>query len=130
MILYSVDASRRVARIFAVLSAPLLAVMGGSLPNAASAGSAVALDPQSTLRGSYCEGSDQDSAPPARVAGCARISGYITAGARVGSDERIGGRLDPFAPIAGDQASGLTIVGAPLSGERYFLPPSPGDIAR
>ena len=35
-----------------------------------------------------------------------------------------------LAPIAGDQASGLTIVGAPLSGERYFLPPSPGDIAR
>ena len=53
---------------------------------------------QPTLRGSYCGGSDQDLAPPTR-AGCARISGYIAAGARFGSDERIGGRPDPFAPI-------------------------------
>jgi hypothetical protein len=126
-----VGASRRVARIVAALSAPLLAVMGGSLPNAASAGGA-APNPQPVLRGSYCEGSDQDLAAPTR-AGCARISGYIAAGARFGSDERIGGRRDPFAPIdepaiIGNQASGLTIVGAPLSGDRFL--PSPGDIAR
>jgi hypothetical protein len=68
-------------------------------------------------------------------AGCARISGYITAGARFGSDERIGGRHDPFAPIdepaiTGNQSSGLTIVGAPLSGDRFLPPTSPGDIAR
>ena len=49
--------------------------------------------------------------------------------------ERIGGRADPFAPIdqpgiAGDQASGVTIVGAPLSGERLLLPVSPSDAAR
>jgi hypothetical protein len=133
MIHHSMDASRRVARIVAALSAPLLAVMGGSLPNAASAGGGVP-DPQPTLRGSYCEGSDQDLAPPTR-AGCARISGYIAAGARFGSDERIGGRRDPFAPIdepaiIGNQASGLTIVGAPLSGDRFLPATSPGDIAR
>jgi hypothetical protein len=132
MIHHSIGATRRVARIVAALSAPLLAVMGGSLPNVASAGGA-APDPQPTLRGSYCEGSDRDLAPPTR-AGCARISGYIAAGARFGSDERIGGRSDPFAPldqpgIAG-QASGLTIIGAPLGGDRLLPPTSPGDIAR
>jgi hypothetical protein len=133
MIHHSIGASRRVARIIGALSAPLLAVIGASLPNAASAGSAAAPDPQSALRGSYCEGSSQDAAAPVR-AGCARISGYITAGARFGSDERIGGRHDPFAPIdepaiAGNQASGLTIVGAPLS-DRFLAPTSSGDIAR
>jgi hypothetical protein len=111
-----------------------LAVIAASLPNPATAGGAIALDPQPPLRGSYCEGSDQDLAPPTR-AGCARISGYITAGARFGSDERIGGRHDPFGPIdvpaiAGNQASGLTIVGAPLSGDRFLAPTSSADIAR
>jgi len=133
MIHHSIGASRRVARIIGAFSAPLLAVIAGSLPNTAIAGGAIGLDPQPPLRGSYCEGSDQDLAPPTR-AGCARISGYITAGARFGSDERIGGRHDPFAPIdepaiAGNQASGLTIVGAPLS-DRFLAPTSSGDIAR
>jgi hypothetical protein len=73
-------------------------------------------------------------APPTR-AGCARISGYVTAGARFGSDERIGGRPDPFAPIdepaiVGNQASGLTIVGAPLTGDRFLTPTNSADIAR
>jgi hypothetical protein len=134
MIHHSIGASRRVARMIGAFSAPLLAVVAGSLPNPASAGGAIGLDPQPPLRGSYCEGSDQDLAPPTR-AGCARISGYITAGARFGSDERIGGRHDPFAPIdepaiAGNQASGLTIVGAPLSGDRFLAPTSSADIAR
>ena len=134
MIHHFIGASRRVARIIGVFSAPLLAVIAGSLPNPASAGGAIGLDPQPALRGSYCEGSDQDLAPPTR-AGCARISGYITAGARFGSDERIGGRHDPFGPIdepaiAGNQASGLTIIGAPLSGDRFLAPTSAGDIAR
>jgi hypothetical protein len=126
MILYSIGVSRRLARIVAVLCA--LALMGGSLLNAASAGSPAAPDRQSVLSGSDCVGSNQDLAPPTR-AGCARISGYITAGARFGADERIGGRSDPFAPIAGDQPPGLTIVSAPFSIDR-FLPPSPADIAR
>ncbi len=134
MIHHSIGVSHRVARIVAALSAPLLAVMGGSLPTAANAGGAAAPDPQPTLRGSYCGGSDQDFAPPTR-AGCARISGYITAGARLGSDERIGGRYGPFAPIGepvivGNQASGLTIMGPPLSGDRFLPPTRPGDIVR
>ena len=128
MIHHSIGASRGVARVIGALSAPLLAVIGASLPNAASAGGAIALDSQPPLRGSYCGGSSEDAAAPVR-AGCARISGYITAGARVGSDERIGGRHDPFAPI-GNQASGLTIIGAPLSGDRFLAPTSAGDIAR
>jgi hypothetical protein len=104
-----------------------LAIVGVSFPNMANAGSA-GPDPQSALRGSYCEGSDQDLGAPTR-AGCARISGYITAGARSGSDDRIGGRHDLFAPID-NLSSGLTIVGAPLGGDRFLSPTSPGDIAR
>jgi hypothetical protein len=85
------------------------------------------------MRGSYCDESDQDLA--SGRAGCARIKGYIAAGERFGSDERIGGRHDPFAPIdepaiARNQASGLTIVGAPLSGGRFLAPTGAGDIAR
>jgi hypothetical protein len=134
MIHHSIAVSCRAARIVGALSAPLLAIVTGSLPNPASAGGAIVLDRQPPLRGSYCQGSDQDLAPPTR-AGCARISGYITAGARFGSDERIGGRHDPFAPIdepaiAGNPASGLTIVGAPLSGDRFLAPTGAGDIAR
>ena len=132
MIHHSLGAARRLARIIGAVGGPLLAITAGGLSNPASAGGAPAPDPQPTLRGSYCEGSDQDLAPPARASGCARISGYIAAGARF---ERIGGRADPFAPIdqpgiAGDQASGVTIVGAPLSGEHLSLPESPSDAAR
>ena len=114
---------------------PLLAITAGSLSNPASAGGAAALAPQPTLRGSYCAGSDEDLAPPARAAGCARISGYIAAGAHFGSEERIGGRPDPFAPveepaIAGNPASGFTIVGAPLGGDHFLPPASPDGEAR
>jgi hypothetical protein len=125
MIHHSVGASRRITRIVGALCAPLLAIGGISLPNVANAGSA-GPDPQSALRGSYCEGSDLGA--PTR-AGCARISGYITAGARSGSDDRIGGRHDLFAPID-NQSSGLVIVGTPSSGDRFLSPTSPGDIAR
>jgi hypothetical protein len=132
---HSIGASRRVARMIGAVGGPLLAITAGSLSNPASAGGSAVPDPQPTLRGSYCEGSDQDLAPPSRALGCARISGYIAAGARFGSEERIGGRSDPFAPIdepgiAGGQASGLTIVGAPAEGKRFLLPASPSDAAR
>jgi hypothetical protein len=106
-----------------------LAIIGASLPNTAIAGGATAPDSQPLLRGPYCGGSSEDAAAPVR-AGCARISGYITAGASFGSDERIGGRHDPFGPITGNQASGLTIVGAPLGGDRFLTPANSGDIAR
>src|SRR5277367_1699410 len=106
MIHRSMGASRRVARIVGALSAPLLAIIAGSLPHPARAGGSAAPDSRPALRGSYCEGSDQDLAPPARAAGCARISGYIAAGARFESYERIGGRPDPFAPIGEPGAAG------------------------
>ena len=89
---------------------------------------------QSEMRGSYCGGSDEDSAPVR--AGCARIRGYITAGERFGSDDRIGGPPGPFAPldepgVAGARfSSGLTVIGAPLSGDRLLAPTGSGDIAR
>ncbi len=132
MIHHSVGASRRGARLIRALSAPLLAIIAASLPNPASAGSGGGLEPQ--LRGSYCDGSDQDLAPGR--AGCARIRGYIAAGERFGSDDRIGGRLNPFGPLnepgipAPPSSSGLMIIGAPLGTDRSFVPTSEGDIAR
>jgi hypothetical protein len=133
MIHNSIGASRRVAWIVGALSAPLLAVIGGIMPSPASAGGG-GLEPQLQMRGSYCDESDQDLAPGR--AGCARIKGYIAAGERFGSDNRIGGRLSPFGAldepgIAGARSSsGLVIIGAPLGGDRFLPPTSPGDIAR
>jgi hypothetical protein len=86
------------------------------------------------MRGSYCGESDDDLAPSR--AGCARITGYIAAGERFGPDVRIGGRPSPFAPldepgIAGSRSSsGLTVIGAPLGGDRFLAPSGSGDIAR
>jgi hypothetical protein len=129
MIHDSIGASRGVAWIVGALSAPLLAVIGGNLPSPASAGSG-GLEPQLQMRGSYCDESDQDLA--SGRAGCARIKGYIAAGERFGSDDRIGGRLSPFGALDGGarSSSGLMIVGAPLGGDRFLPPTSPGDIAR
>jgi hypothetical protein len=115
----------------AAMGGPFWAIVAGCLSNPASAGGAApGLEPP--LRGSYCEESEQDLAP-ARP-GCARISGYIAAGARFTSDERVGGRPDFFAPlndpgIAGG-ASGFKIVGSPPGGEPLLLRASPGDAAR
>jgi hypothetical protein len=134
MIHDSIGASRRVARIVGALSLPLLAIIAGSLPSPASAGSGGALGPQLQMRGSYCDESDQDLAPSR--AGCARIKGYIAAGERSGSDDRIGGRPSPFGSldepgiVGARSSSGLVIIGAPLGSGRFLSPTSPGDIAR
>ena len=67
---------------------------------------------------------------------CKRISGYIAAGARFGSDQEIGGRPSPFgrldAPefVGSVRASGATIIDAPSGQDRFYLPPGPGDEAR
>jgi hypothetical protein len=67
---------------------------------------------------------------------CRRISGYIAAGARFGSDDEIGGRPSPFgsldAPefVGGARSSGVTIIDAPGGHERIFLAPGPADEAR
>jgi hypothetical protein len=129
---HSISAARKVVRMIAAVSGPLLTV---SLSNLASAGGLGAQDTQPALRGSYCQGSDQDLAAPVR-AGCARISGYITAGARFESDRRVGGSPDPFASLdapgmAGARSSsGLVIVGAPFGGSIVLPSAGPGDIAR
>jgi hypothetical protein len=134
MIHHSVGASRKVAGVVAVVGAPLLAIIAAGLSNPASAGSGGALGPQTQMRGSYCGESEDDLAPSR--AGCARIAGYIAAGERFGPDVRIGGRPSPFAPldepgIAGSRSSsGLTVIGAPLGGDRFLAPSGSGDIAR
>ncbi len=134
MIHHSVGAARKVHGVVAAVGAPLLAIIAAGLSNPASAGSGGALGPQIQMRGSYCGESDGDL-PPSR-AGCARITGYIAAGERFGSDDRIGGRPNPFVPpdepgVAGARSSsGLTIIGAPLGGDRFLAPMGSGDIAR
>jgi hypothetical protein len=134
MIHHSVGASRRVAGVVAAVGAPLLAMLAAGLSNPASAGSGGALWDQPQIRGSYCEGSDDDLAPGR--AGCARIKGYIAAGEHFGSGDRIGGSPSPFAPIddpgitGSRSSSGLMIIGAPLGADRILAPTSAGDIAR
>jgi hypothetical protein len=134
MIHHSVGASRMVHGVVAAVRAPLLMIIAAGLSTPASAGSGGALGPQSQMRGSYCDGSDPDLARSRPR--CARITGYIAAGERFGSDDRIGGRSDPFAPldepgVAGARSSsGVTVIGAPMGNDRFFLPASPGDAAR
>jgi hypothetical protein len=134
MIHRSVGASRKVHGVVAAVGAPLLAIIAAGLSNPASAGSGGALGPQTQMRGSYCGEPDDDLAPGR--AGCARITGYVAAGERFGSDDRIGGRPSPFAPldepgIAGSRlSSGLTVIGAPMGNDRFLAPTGSGDIAR
>ena len=130
MIHHSVGASRRIARVIAAVGGPLWAIIVAANP--ASAGSA-APSLEAPLRGAYCEGSEQD---PARSGpGCARINGYITAGAQFEPDAPIGGRLDLFAPpdgpgIGGAGVSGFRTIGAPLGRETFSPPLSSSDEAR
>jgi hypothetical protein len=134
MIHYSVGLSRKVVKVVAALGAPLLAILAAGLSNPASAGGGGSLGDQPQIRGSYCDGSD-DGLAPSR-AGCARIKGYIAAGERFGSNDRIGGFPSPFAPINepgiadSRSSSGFMIIGAPSSGDRFLPPTSPSDIAR
>jgi hypothetical protein len=65
---------------------------------------------------------------------CERISGYIAAGARFGSDERIG-RPAPFAPpdepgvVMSVRVSGGSLVEAPVGQGRLLLPAGGADEA-
>ena len=126
MIHHSAGASRRIARVIAAVGGPLWAIVAGANP--ASAGSAApGLEPP--LRGSYCD--EQDRAPSR--AGCARISGYITAGAHFEPDERMGGRPSFFAPLEPGIAGGISgfkTVGAPLGADPFLPRPSSSDQAR
>jgi len=130
MIHHSVGVSRRIARVIAAVGGPLWAVVAGANP-AGAGGAPPGLEPP--LRGSYCEESEQGLARS--QAGCARISGYITAGAHFEPDEPIGGPANLFAPldgpgIAGAGVSGFKTIGAPLEGESLLRPLSSGDQAR
>jgi hypothetical protein len=129
-----VGALRKVSGVVAAVGAPLLAIIAIGLSNPASAGSGGELRPLTQMRGSYCGESDDNLAPSR--AGCARITGYIAAGERFGSDDRIGGRPSPFAPldepgIAGSRSSSdPMIIGDPLGGDRFPASAGSGDIAR
>lgn len=111
-----------------------MAITAAALSNPVSAGSGGALESQTQTRVSHCGEPEGDLAPSR--AGCARIRGYIAAGERFGSDDRIGGRPGPFAPldepgVSGARASSsLTIIEAPLGGDRLLAPPGSDDIAR
>jgi hypothetical protein len=111
----------------------MFAILAVGISTPANAGSGGALGGQPEIRGSYCDGSDEGVAP--NRPGCARIKGYIAAGERFGSDDRIGGRPSRFAPInngiAGAHSStGVMIIGAPLGADRFMAPIGSGDIAR
>jgi hypothetical protein len=115
---------RRFKRFAAGFGAPLLAIV-------ATAASAGEFDPSDEPR-SYCASRDRDVDAPG---GCARISGYIAAGADL-ADERIGGRSPLFSPPAEPEI--LTGLGGrsrpslePLSRpDRFFLHPGQADWAR
>ncbi|HEY1783756.1 MAG TPA: hypothetical protein VGG79_25570 [Roseiarcus sp.] len=62
-------------------------------------------------------------ASPAR-AGCARISGYIAAGARFGADAQIGGRPNLFAPLDDPGIAGGGVSGFNALRGQSFLPPA------
>jgi hypothetical protein len=117
--------------------APLFAfVVGGPLAPA----TAGEFD-RSTLHGAVaaptqCESRNEGPDALQDSGECSRISGYVTAGARFGPDERIGGLPSPFGPLDAPEfvgsirPSGAVIVGAPASREPLFLPPAAADEAR
>jgi hypothetical protein len=68
---------------------------------------------------------------------CKRITGYIAAGARFGTDEQIGGRQSPFGKLdppefmGAIRAAGAAIIAVPAAGvDRIFLPSGSADEAR
>ena len=67
---------------------------------------------------------------------CKRISGYIAAGARLGTDEQIGGHTSPFGPLDAPEFVGsvrpsrATVIDVPADQDRFFRSPGSGDEAR
>ncbi|MGA8446767.1 MAG: hypothetical protein WB766_16500 [Roseiarcus sp.] len=66
---------------------------------------------------------------------CKRISGYIAAGARLGTDEQIGGHTSPFGPLDAPEFVGsvrpsrATVIDVPADQERFFRSPGSDDEA-
>jgi hypothetical protein len=92
-----------------------------------------AAPPLSGVKQPHCGGPGQGLGVLDVSADCRRINGYIAAGARFESGERIGAGPDPFAPL-GEPGTlggrGVTIVGAPLGRDRLLPPSDPGEAAR
>ena len=68
---------------------------------------------------------------------CRRISGYVAAGSRWGTDEGVGGRRSPFGPldaprfVGAVRAAGAALMAAPAAGlERILAVPNAADEAR
>jgi len=67
---------------------------------------------------------------------CIKISGYIAAGARLGTDEQIGGHTSPFGPLDAPEFVGsvrpsrATVIEVPADQDRLFRSPGSGDEAR
>ena len=114
--------------------APLFALLVGAPSELVSAGEfdrstlpAAASDPAQC--DSQGEGLGKDSGD------CKRISGYIAAGARLGTDEQIGGHTSPFGPLDAPEFVGsvrpsrATVIDVPADQERFFRSPGSGDEA-
>jgi hypothetical protein len=121
-----------------LVRAPLLALLIGGPSGLASAGEFDrSVFPAATADPAPCAGHGAGAGVRKGSADYRRISGYIAAGARFGSDDAIGGRPSPFgkldAPefVGAVRAAGAALIGAPAAGlHRIFLSPSPGDEAR
>ncbi|MGB3584800.1 MAG: hypothetical protein WBA40_27315 [Roseiarcus sp.] len=115
--------------------APLFALLVGAPSELVSAGEfdrstlpAAAADP------AQCD--SQGEGPGLKDSGdCKRISGYIAAGARLGTDEQIGGHTSPFGPLDAPEFVGsvrpsrATVIDVPADQERFFRSPGSDDEA-
>ena len=116
--------------------APLFALLAGAPSELVSAGE---FD-RSTLPAGAADPAQCDSQSEGlglRDSGdCKRISGYIAAGARFGTDEQIGGHTSPFGPLDAPEFVGsvrpsrATVIDAPADQDRLFGSPGSGDEAR
>jgi len=137
MIHRQLGAQRRVKAATGLACASLVAFIFGGPSRPASAGE---LDrsalPAAAAGQARCDSRGERPGFGKDSSDCNRISGYIAAGARFGTDERIGGRPSPFGPldapefVGGARPSGATVIDAPAGQERFFAPPGPGDDTR
>ena len=114
--------------------APLFALLVGAPSELVSAGE---FD-RSTLPAAAADPAQCDSQGEGRLkdsGDCKRISGYIAAGARLGTDEQIGGHTSPFGPLDAPEFVGsvrpsrATVIDVPADQERFFRSPGSDDEA-
>jgi hypothetical protein len=117
--------------------APLFAFLVGAPSELVSAGEfdrstlpAAAADP------AQCDSQGEGLGGLKGSGDCKRISGYIAAGARLGTDEQIGGHTSPFGPLDAPEFVGsvrpsrATVIDVPADQDRLFRSPGSGDEAR